>query len=111
MKEVKLLPVKREFNNSLGWKCLRKLCESYYDNFRWRLFKYTGCLITADDSEDAKLTPEGLLNYELQPPIDIDPIAAPATSSTVPSPEPILDEEDEGVDFECENEHGNVEII
>ena len=87
------------------------ISEYYYDNFRCWLFKKTGCLITADDSEDAKLTPEGLLNYELQPPIDIDPIAAAAISSTVPSPEPNVDEEDEKDDFEGENEHNNVEIV
>ena len=89
----------------------RKLCEPRYDNFRWRLFAKTGCLITADASENAKVTPEGLLNYELQPPIDIDPIAAAAISSTVPSPEPNVDEEDEKDDFEGENEHNNVEIV
>ena len=55
----------------------RKLCDSRYDNFRWRLFEKTGSLITADGSEDAKVYAEGLLNYELQPPIDIDPIATP----------------------------------
>ena len=72
-----------------------KPCESHYDNFRWWLFEKTCCLITVDGSEDAKVTPERLLNYKLQPPIDIDPIAAPVTLSTVPSPEPNVDEEDE----------------
>ena len=58
-----------------------------------------------------KVTPEGLLNYKLQPLVDIDPIAAPATSSTVPLLEPKVDEEDEGDNFEGENEHGIVEIV
>ena len=85
-----------------------KLCDSHYDNFRWRLFEKTGCLITAD--EDAKVSPEGLLNYELQPPIGTDPIATPAASLTVPPSEPNTDEEEED-DFEGENEYDNVEII
>ena len=88
----------------------RKFCDSRYDNFRWRLFEKTGCLITADGSEDAKVSPEGLLNYELQLPIDIDPIATPATSSTVPPSEPNIDEGQED-DFEGENEYDNVEIV
>ena len=88
----------------------RKLCDSRYDNFRWRLFEKTGCLITADGSEDAKVFPEGLLNYELQPPIDIGPIATPATSSTVPPSEPNIDEEEQD-DFDVENEYDNVEIV
>ena len=88
----------------------RKLCDSRYENFRWRLFEKTGCLSTADGSEDAKVSPEGLLNYELQPPIDIDPIGNPATSSTVPPSEPNIDEEEED-NFEGENEYDNVEIV
>ena len=64
----------------------------------------TGCLFTAGGNEDAKVTPEGLLIYELQPPLDIGPIAAPAKSSTVPSPEPNINEEDQGDNFEGENE-------
>ena len=30
----------------------------------------TGCLITADGSEDEKIKPEGLPNYRVPPPID-----------------------------------------
>ena len=89
----------------------RKLCESRYDNFRWRLFEKTDCLITGDSSEDAKVTSKELLNYELQPSIDIDPTPARTTSSTVTSPEPNEDGEDEGDDFEGEKEHENVEIV
>ena len=32
----------------------RKLTSSKYDSFRWRMFEKTGCLITADGSEDKK---------------------------------------------------------
>ena len=88
----------------------RKLCDCRYDNFRWRLFEKTGCLITADGSEDAKVSSEGLINCELLPPVDIDPIATPATSSTVPPSESNIDEEEED-DFEGENEYDNVEIV
>ena len=89
----------------------RKLCESCNDNFRWRLFERNGCLIAADGSDDAKVIPKGLSNYELQPPIDIDLSATPATSSTVPSLEPNVDKEDDRNDFNGENEHDNVEIV
>ena len=41
----------------------RKLTSSKYDDFRRRLFTKTGCLITADGTEDHLISPEGLPDY------------------------------------------------
>ena len=38
-----------------------------YDAFRWHAFEKTGCLITADGSEDYKIKPEGMEDYEVVP--------------------------------------------
>ena len=83
-----------------------------YDKFRWRLFEKTGCLITADGSEDNKINPEGLRNYKVPPPIMLDPSAAPPASPTVPEKDS-NDTKNEDVfdDFEGENEMDNVELV
>ena len=61
-----------------------KLISKEYDNFRWRLFEKTGCLITADGSEDEKITAEGLPDYKVPPPIDyMEPSTAPPESNNV----------------------------
>ena len=38
----------------------RKIVNTVYDRVRYRSFEKTGCLITADGSEDSKIQPEGL---------------------------------------------------
>lgn len=55
-----------------AWK---KLCSPEYENLRRRHWEKTGCLITADGSEDDKITPEGLPSYRVPPPIDYIPAA------------------------------------
>ena len=45
-----------------------KLSTSSYDNFRKRMWQKTGCLITADGSDDNLIQPEGIQNYEVPPP-------------------------------------------
>ena len=52
----------------------RKIVNTVYDRVRYRSFEKTGCLITADGSEDSKIQPEGLGKY-LVPPSSI--IASP----------------------------------
>ena len=42
-----------------------------YSKTRYRCFEKTGCLITADGSEDDKIAPEGLTNYVVPPPLPI----------------------------------------
>ena len=46
---------------------------SDYKSYIWRMWEKTGCLTTADGSEDKKIQPEGLSNYEVRPPIPIEP--------------------------------------
>ena len=58
---------------------------------------------TADGSEDEKINPEGLPDYKVPPPIQLDPSTTPAAPSMVPE----KDSETEEVvfdDFEGENE-------
>ena len=42
-----------------------------YSKTRYRCFEKTGCLITADGSEDTQISPEGLTNYVVPPPLPI----------------------------------------
>ena len=73
-----------------------KLCTPQYDNLRLRCWQKTGCLITADGSDDDLITPEGLPNYAVPPPLDYLPVSdAPPTENTVgPSTEEEEDEEE-----------------
>ena len=45
-----------------------KLTSPEYDKFRWRLWEKTGCLITVDGSDDNKIHPEGLPDYNVPEP-------------------------------------------
>ena len=45
-----------------------KLCGNEYNDFWKKLWLKTGCLITADGSNDDKIAPEGLQNYHVPPP-------------------------------------------
>ena len=49
-------------------KAWETLCGSEYDNLRKRCWEKTGCLMTADGSEDDKVTPESLPSYKIPPP-------------------------------------------
>ena len=46
-----------------------ELCSSKYYHLKKRYWEKTGCLITADGSEDVKITPEGLADYKVPPPL------------------------------------------
>ena len=52
-----------------GGKAWETLCGPEYDNLRKRCWEKTGCLMTADGSEDDKVTPEGLPSYKIPPPL------------------------------------------
>jgi len=61
-----------------------QLMSDEYSKTRYRCFEKTGCLITVDGSEDDKISPEGLTNYVVPPPlpiqVEMDPvIPTPAT--------------------------------
>ena len=45
-----------------------KLCRNEYNGFRKKLWLKTGCLISADGSNDHKIAPGGLQNYQVPPP-------------------------------------------
>lgn len=90
----------------------QKLISKDYDDFRWRLFEKTGCLITADGSQDDKISPEGLPEYKPPPPLDyIEPSTAAPVSNTVepPTVDPevyeVADNEEEENEAENESLH------
>lgn len=51
----------------------KKLLTSEYDNLRLRVWQKTGCLMTADTSEDDLIKPEGLKGYVVPPPSLLEP--------------------------------------
>ena len=76
---------------SKAWK---KLCSPNYDHFRKRCWEKTGCLVTADRSEDDKITPEGLPSYKVPPPVDYVPAAETLPMPNQPTVEDDTIEED-----------------
>ena len=70
-----------------------KLCEPKYDRLRMKCWVNTGCLITADGSDDNKIKPEGLPDYVVPPPSILDASPQPADNAIVP--EEVHHEEDE----------------
>ena len=85
-------------------KAYGKTCYPKYDHLRYRLFEKTRTLITADGSDDDNIQPEGLPNYNVQPPSVIDASPAPRVSGSSNEKE---DDPEETVadDFEGENEN------
>ena len=53
----------------MGRNAWQELCNSKYDHLRKRCWEKTGRLITADRSEDVKITPEGLADYNILSPL------------------------------------------
>lgn len=70
------------------------------------MWEKTGCLITADGSEDKKIQPEGLSGYEVPPPLQLEPTGATPVSNVV---EPMEEEEETNTeDDELQEEEGNM---
>ena len=101
------------------------MCSIKYDHLRKRCWERTGCLITADGSEDAKITPEGLADYKVPPPLLYLPTCEAEPMSNTPDTtendeekqeEKTLDEdlekpENDGTKFEdCENDRSEDEL-
>ena len=64
-----------------AWK---KLTSAKYESLLRQCWERTGCLITADGSEDEKIKPEGLPNYQVPPPLDfVEPLTTAPVSNTV----------------------------
>ena len=47
----------------------KKLCSTGYDTFHFKIWQKTGCLMTANGTDDDKIKLEGLNNYQLCPPM------------------------------------------
>ena len=75
-----------------------------YAKTRYRCFEKTGCLITADGSEDEKIQSEGLRNYVFPPSLEI------STEVACPIPESADDPDDMEVDDEIEETEKNTEV-
>ena len=87
----------------------KKLQSDQYKNSRFRCFQRTGCLITADGSDDDKITPEGLPGYIVPPPLPTtsasNHIDCETPEPLAPSPDYIPEEEDES-SMGVEESHG-----
>ena len=62
-----------------------KLNGEDYEMFRRRCFEKTGCLITADGSEDHLIQPEGLKDFKVKAPLPWD---GPEIHAPIETPEP-----------------------
>ena len=88
----------------------RKLTSSKYDDFRRRLFTKTGCLITADGSEDYLISPEGLPDYTV-PPVLLEPSISAPQLQPIPSEDAERNAFDVFDDFEGADESDDFEIL
>lgn len=96
-----------------AWKKLSD--DEKYVDFRRRLWEKTGCLITADGTNDDLIKPEGLPDYVVPPPSIVDPIrSAPTTNESgevIEESQEYVEvaEEDIELDERVENLDGGVE--
>ena len=60
-----------------------------YEHVIRKCWEKTGCLMTADGSEDHLIKPEGLLDYTVPPPSILDPSPLPAVINTPPEATPV----------------------
>ena len=70
-----------------------QLVSPEYDAFRKRLWEKTGCLITADGSDDSKIQPEGLPNYKPPEPCIYVEASTEAPISNEVDPDPMTEEQ------------------
>lgn len=91
-----------------------------YESFIKKCWQKTGCLITANGSDDKLIKPEGLTDYIVPPPAICDPSPQPAVTNTLSTTVSLDDDDEEeeislGVDDELveeedlgEDEHSRV---
>ena len=85
-------------------KAWEKLSSCKYDSLRLHCWMKTGCLITADGSDDVSIKPEGLSDYQVPPPalinamtengesnMDTTPISTRSTEAEKVNQTPIID--------------------
>ena len=73
--EIERLTVKSRrilFAHCVGEAFEKLKSDAKYDAFRYRRFEKTGCLITADGSEDEKIKLEALSDYIVPPPLPVE---------------------------------------
>ena len=72
-----------------GGEAYERLLSEDYNQTRYRCFEKTGCLITADGSNDSKIKPEGLHDYVVPKALPVQ-VAEDAAECVVPvaAPEP-----------------------
>ena len=75
-------------------------------NLRFQCFQKTGCLITADGSDDDLIKPEGLIGYRVPLPLPTQPHKDPAL---LPTPDSTPPEQDEITETEGNEEEVVVE--
>ena len=76
------------------------LCGPEYEHLRWRCWQKTGCLMTADGTEDQLITPEGLPGYIVPPRLLYLPV-----TDVIPVPNvPDSNEVEQNEDLETLNE-------
>lgn len=86
----------------------RIIAKSVYDSVRFRCFQKTGCLITADGSDDDKIKPEGLEDcYVVPPPLSIKSPIEEAQFEVIPRPNPVDEEPEETLEMQYD-QHGNI---
>ena len=66
----------------------KRLQEANYDKFRRNCFEKTGCLMTADGSDDSLVKPEGLPGYKIPPPLPMPGPDEQIIEVTEPAQEP-----------------------
>lgn len=91
-------------------KAWEKLSEPKYDNLRNSCWTKTGCLMTADGSDDNFIKPEGLPDYNVPPPSVCDPISQPQPQ---PQNQPLIEltNDNDGVNEEEEEESLDMELV
>ena len=82
----------------------RKFLSSNHNGLRYRLFQKTGCLITADGSDNKFIPLEGLVNYVVAPPSPLDPSSGVPVIANDAATESKENEAPETDDFEGEEE-------
>ena len=82
-----------------------KLLSASYDAFSLRLFQKTGALMTADEGDDNKVSPEGLPEYKIPPPsIRYASASLPAPNKVEPAENEEKAQAGEGEEEEEEDE-------
>ena len=78
----------------------KKLCNTDYDTFYFKIWQKTGCLMSVNGTDDDKIKLEGLNDYQLPPPmLLLDPAnAEPSLNEITPA-----EDEPDDVDFDNED--------